>query len=72
MLILGLYFFVVDGVKYEYSAMAAYGTNGDLMANFKVGFTSVTDEAGMSLNAAVLKDDFDYHYKISLNAKVLF
>lgn len=66
------YFFVVDGVKYEYSAMAAYGTNGDLMANFKVGFTSVIDEAGMSLNAAVLKDDFDYHYKISLNAKVLF
>ena len=66
------YFFVVDGVKYEYSAMAAYGTNGDVMADFKVGFTSVTDEAGVSLNVGILKDDFDYYYKISLNAKVLF
>ena len=66
------YFFIVDGIKYEYSAMAAYGTNGDLMANLKVAFASVTDEAGVSLNAGILKDDFDYHYKISLNAKVLF
>ena len=66
------YFFVVDGIKYEYSALVAYGTNGDLMASLKAGFCSVTDEAGVSLNAGILKDDFDYHYKISLNAKVLF
>lgn len=66
------YFFIIDGIKYEYSAMASCGTNSDVMVNFKVGFTSVTDEAGVSLNAGILKDDFDYHYKISLNAKVLF
>lgn len=66
------YFFVMDGIKYEYSALAGYGTNGDLFANLKIGFISVMDEAGISLNAGVLKDDFDYHYKISLNAKVLF
>ncbi len=66
------YFFVVDGIKYEYVLSAAYGTNGDLFANLKIGFTSVMDEAGVSLNTGVLKDDFDYHYKISLNAKVMF
>ena len=66
------YFFVVDGIKYEYVVSAVYGTNGDLFANLKIGFTSVMDEAGVSLNTGVLKDDFDYHYKISLNAKVMF
>ena len=66
------YFFVVEGIKYEYAVSAAYTTSGDLWANFKIGFASVVDEVDVALNTGVLKDDFDYHYKISLNTKVLF
>lgn len=66
------YFFVVDGIRYEYSVSGAVGTNGDLFANFGIGFVSVTDNFGVSLNAGILKDDFDWYYKFSLNAKMLF
>ena len=66
------YFFVVDGIRYEYSVLGAVGTNGDLFANFGIGFVSVTDNFGVSLNASILKDDFDCYYKFSLNAKMLF
>lgn len=66
------YSFVVDGIKYEYALNGSVGTNGELFANIKLGFLSVTDGAGLSLNTSVLKDDFDYHYKFYLNAKVLF
>ena len=66
------YFFVMDGIKYEYSASAAVATNGDMFANAKIGFVSVTDNAGVSFNAGILKDDFDCYYRFSLDAMVLF
>jgi len=66
------YSFVVDGIKYEYGLSLAAGTNADIFANAKVGFVSVTDNAGISLDMGVLKDEFDYNYRFSLNAKLLF
>lgn len=66
------YFFVVDGVKYEYSLSGGLGTNRDIFVDMGIGFVSVTDNAGVSLNASVLNDDFDYYYKLSLNAKIVF
>ena len=66
------YSFSMDGIKYEYAADLAIGTNGDIFANAKIGFTSITDSAGVSFNAGILKDDFDYYYRFSLDAKYLF
>ncbi len=66
------YFFAMDGIKYEYSLSGSIGTNGDMFANFGIGFVSVTDDFGVSLNTGVLKDEFDYYYAFSLNAKVMF
>lgn len=66
------YFFITDGIKYEYSAYGSVGTNGDISANAKIGFVSVTDNAGVSFNVGMLKDDFDCYYRFSLDAKILF
>lgn len=66
------YFFVTDGIKYEYALSGSVGTNGDIFANARIGFMSVSDNAGVSFNAGVLKDDFDYYYRFSLDAKILF
>jgi hypothetical protein len=66
------YSFVIDGIKYEYALTGAAGTNSTWFADAKVGFVSITDSAGVSVNASMLKDDFDYSYKLALNAKILF
>lgn len=66
------YSFVTDGIKYEYSASSSIGSNGDWVSTLRAGFWSVTDLAGASLNASIIKDDLDYHYKLSATAKMLF
>jgi len=66
------YFFVVDGIKYEYGASGMVGTNGNWFADLNVGFMSVIDSVGASINVGAIKDDFDTYYKLSLNAKVVF
>ena len=66
------YTFVMDSIKYEYSVYGGIGTNGDVFANMKIGFISMPDDAGVSLNVGVVKDDLDYYYQFGLNAKVVF
>lgn len=66
------YSFITDGIKYEYGLDGAIASNGNLYSSAKVGFWSVTDEAGATLSVGILKDDFDYNYQLSLNAKMLF
>ena len=66
------YSFVTDGIKYEYGLDGSIASNGNLYSAVKVGFWSVTDEAGATLNVGMLKDDIDYNYQISLSAKMLF
>lgn len=66
------YTFVVDSIKYEYSLYGGIASNGDVFANIKIGFLSISDNAGVSLDAGIFKDDFDYYYRYGLNAKVVF
>ena len=66
------YSFTVDGIKYDYALSGGVATNGSLFATMTAGFLSVTDRAGVSIDASVFKDDFDYYCKFALNAKVLF
>ncbi len=63
---------VMDGIKYEYVLSGAFDTNGDWFSSIKVGFWSITDKVGASLNASVYKNDIDYNYKLSFNAKTIF
>lgn len=66
------YSFVTDGIKYEYGLDGAIASNGNLYSSVKVGFWSITDEAGATLGVGMLQDDFDYNYQLSINAKMLF
>ena len=66
------YSFALDGIKYEYAVKSSIASNGILFLGVNFGFLSVDDGAGISLNAGVLKDDFDYNYQFALNAKMLF
>lgn len=66
------YSYAMDGIKYEYSLSGGGSTDGDLYLTMGVGFMSITDAAGISANAGILKDEVDMHYKFSMNAKVLF
>ena len=60
------YSFAIDGIKYEYELDGAVASNADLFSALKVGFWSITDEAGASLGVGVLKDDFGLNYQLSL------
>ena len=66
------YFFAIDGIKYEYELDGAIASNGSLFSTLKVGFWSITDEAGASLGVGVLNNDFGLNYQLLLNAKMLF
>ena len=66
------YYFVTDGIKYEYALDAAVISNGNLFSSLKFSFWSITDEAGATLSVGVLKDDWNYNYQLSLDAKILF
>nr|MBQ0090972.1 autotransporter domain-containing protein [Candidatus Enterousia merdequi] len=66
------YNFITDGIKYEYSAAASVTQTGNMFADIKIGFVSVTDGAGASIGAELFKNDFDSYYKLSLNAQILF
>jgi len=66
------YNFITDGIKYEYSLSGALMTGGDFYSEIKIGFWSVVDKVGVSFDAAVFKDNFDYNYKLSVNAKMEF
>ncbi|MBO7042829.1 MAG: autotransporter domain-containing protein [Alphaproteobacteria bacterium] len=66
------YAFVTEGIKYEYSLESSIGSNGNFSAGMKIGFWSVMDEAGISLDANVFKDEFDWRYKFGLTGKILF
>ena len=66
------YSFVMDGIKYEYSVSASAGSNGYVFSDLKVGFWSITDQAGASLDIGFFKNDFAYNYQLSATAKMLF
>ena len=66
------YSFAVDGLKYEYSLESTLGSNGNFATGIKIGFWSVVDEAGVSLDMDVFKDEFDWRYKIGLTGKISF
>ena len=63
---------VMDGIKYEYVLSGAFDVNGDWFSSIKIGFWSIADKVGASLTAGVFKNDIDYHYKLSVNAKTVF
>ena len=66
------YDFVIDGMQYEYSGGGALGTNGDIYASFKIGFMSISDEAGANIGCDIIKDDDNLNYKLSLSGKIKF
>ena len=66
------YSFAVDGIKYEYFLSGVGASNSDLSLTAGMGFVSIADGVGISADFGVLKDDYDLHYKISLNAKIFF
>lgn len=66
------YSFVTDGVKYEYGLNTSVVSNGNLFAAIRFGFWSIIDEAGAVLSLGMLKDDIDYNYQLSVNAKMIF
>lgn len=66
------YSFMVDGLKYEYVLSDAFGLNGDILAGFKMGVTSIQDSVGGYVDASVLKTKEDTNYKMSVGLKMLF
>ncbi|MBO7644994.1 MAG: hypothetical protein J6S57_01660 [Alphaproteobacteria bacterium] len=66
------YNFTVDGIKYEYGALCGVVTNGDVFADFKVGFESLIDNAGLSIKIGAYKDENLISYRASINANILF
>ncbi len=67
-----IYSYVIDNLKYEYTAMAGVAVTGDILGKIAVGFMSELDNAGVSLNVDLLNNEYDLHYKISITGKVLF
>lgn len=66
------YSFVTDGIKYEYVANVSIDNKAQINFETKIGFWSVTDDAGASIGFDVFKDEFDMNYKFSATAKMLF
>jgi len=66
------YHFVIDSIKYEYGGMFGVMENGNLFGNLKVGFDSLVDNAGLSINVSAYQDDTALTYQASINARVLF
>lgn len=66
------YVSLMDGIKYEYSLTGALSENGDLFSALKIGFWSVIDGVGASFNAGLFKNDIDWHYRFSIDAKFAF
>lgn len=66
------YNFTIDGIKYEYGVLGGVTTNADLFGNIKIGFESLNDYAGASMNIGAYKDERSISYRISLNANVSF
>ena len=66
------YSFNIDGIKYEYLLTGALMSHGDFYSGIKVGCWSVADAVGISFDAGIIKDDKDYNYKLSVNAKMSF
>ena len=66
------YGFVMDGLKYEYAIGGAINTNNDIFGMFKIGFLSVSDNAGISFGADIFKNEYGLNYKLSINGKIEF
>ena len=66
------YSFVIDGIRYIYSGMFGATVDSNVFGKIGIGFISEQDKAGVSLDLDVLKNDYDVHYKISLNGKISF
>lgn len=66
------YSFVMDGIRYEYAVFGAVNTNADLFGSLRVGFVSVSDGAGASIDLDLFKDEDACHYRTSINARVVF
>ena len=66
------YNFIIDSVKYEYSALLGVMTNGEVFGNAKVGFDSLADNAGLSINIGAYNESDSLDYRVSINARILF
>ena len=66
------YLFTVDGIKYEYGALVGLMMNGDVFGNLKIGFESLVDDAGASINLGMYQDEYVTSYRASIDAHVLF
>ena len=66
------YHFVVDGIRYEYGALCGITTDGNVFGNFKVGFDSLSDDAGIILNVGAYDEEDLVSYRVSVNAHISF
>ena len=61
-----------SGIKYFYSARAAFNTDMYFMLNGKIGIWSVVDAMGGDLSASISNTDDVISYKVALNTRVAF
>lgn len=66
------YDFTLDGIKYKYATFIGGKTDTDLFGIVKIGFESVTDKAGISLDFGVYETDDALNYQASINANIYF
>lgn len=66
------YNIVMDGIKYEYGLVVSGDEKAFWHVGTNAGFTSVADNAGVSINIDVFHDEFDTNCKLSLNANISF
>ena len=70
---IGKYNFVIDGIKYEYGVSVTSDEKLNWHVGGNIGFASIVDNIGASINIDVFKDEFDdINYKLSTNAKIQF
>lgn len=61
-----------EEINYEYSAMAAYETDGAMSFILRIGALSEFDAAGADVSIGVRHDEFATSYQIMLNGKISF
>jgi len=66
------YGFSVDSIKYEYGAFGGVISDGNVFGNLKIGFASLPDRAGVTIDVGVYKNNDILNYRASIDAKVMF
>ena len=67
------YSFVMDDIKYKYSAMFGLDSSRDLFGKINIGFDAIQDKAGASLSFDIIDNsDFGLNYKFGINANIEF